>query len=458
MNIIYIINCGFIAKLKPNIFLLTIDSLRADKTFGKNKSSITPNIDFLINNGVYFKQAISSIDGTITSLGCIFTAKYPFKTNITWSKNHSKALGFFKSIKSYGYSEYLTAPDNPFFKTLSEDFEDKDLTPIFSYTGLWEGLGELILSRLDDGNMQSPWIYYTHIMDLHTLKPVPDEFNIPKYGKTEYDRRISLIDHWLGKFLKKIDLSKTLVILTADHGDFVHDLSMHPEYVPTLQKFFKSGKKFTPEFLTPAGIKIFESIRATIKKRRMAKYEKSLSVEELRTLTERGRGILFDEVLRVPLIFSGYGINKHSVITQQVRLVDILPTLESIIGTSHNQKVDGRSLIPMINGEIMDDLPVYIESNPKLADPVGDNIGIRTSQYKYWRSRNNPKENVNLFDLESDPLETTNVSDQHPSIISQMEQSLLEITGDSVNYMDDDELSEDEYIKTRNELKRLGYI
>ena len=112
----------------------------------------------------------------------------------------------------------------------------------------------------------------------------------------------------------------------------------------------------------------------------------------------------------------------------------------------------------MINGEIMDNLPVYIESMPKLDDPVGANIGIRTSQYKYWRSRNNPKENVHLFDLELDPLETTNVSDQHPSIISQMEQSLLEITSDSANDMDDDELSEDEYIKTRNELKRLGYI
>jgi arylsulfatase A-like enzyme len=434
--------------------------LRADYCNGEKKTSATPNIDFLIKKGVYFQQAISSIDGTVSSLGCIFTAKYPFKTNITWSKNHNRGLGFFKSIKSYGYSEYLAAPANPFFKTLSQDFEDKDLTSNVSYLGLWEGIGELILSRLADGNMQSPWIYYTHIMDLHTLKPLPEEFNIEKYGKTEYDRRISLIDNWLGKFLKKIDLSKTLVILTADHGEFVHDLSMHPEYVPTLQKFFKNGQKFTPKFLTPAGIKIFESLRTTIKKRRMAKYEKSLSVEELRTLTERGRGILFDEVLRVPLIFSGYGINEHSMITQQVRLIDILPTLESIIGTFHNQKVDGRSLLPMINGEIMDDLPVYIESIPKLDDPVGDNIGIRTSHYKYWRSRNNSKENITLFDLELDPLETTNIASEQPSLISQMEQSLLEITSDSENYVGDDhdELSEDEYVKTRNELKRLGYI
>ena len=448
--------------MKPNILFIVIDSLRADYCNGEKKTSRTPNIDFLINKGVYFKQAISSIDGTFGSLGCIFTAKYPFKNNITWSKNHKNALGFFKNIKSYGYSEYLAAPANPFFKTISEDFDDKDLTSNVSYLGLWEGIGELILSRLADGNMQSPWIYYTHIMDLHTLKPLPEEFNIEKYGKTEYDRRISLIDNWLGKFLKKIDLSKTLVILTADHGEFVHDLDVHPEYVPTLQKFFKNGKKITPNFLTPAGIKIFESVRTIIKKRRMAKYEKSLSVEELRTLTERGRGILFDDVLRVPLILSGCGINRHSMVSQQVRHIDILPTLESIIGTFHNQKVDGRSLIAVLNGEIIDDLPVYIESTPKLDEQVGDNIGIRTSKYKYWRSRKNPKENVVLFDLESNPLEITNISNKHPSIVSQMEQSLLEIIGDDTNdihdELSDDELSDDEYIKTRNELKKLGYI
>ena len=447
--------------MKPNILFIVIDSLRADYCYGEKKTSVTPNIDFLINKGVYFKQAVSSIDGTVPSLSSIFTAKYPFKNNITWSKNHNKALGFFKNIKTYGYSEYLKAPDNPFFRTLSKDFEDKDLTSSLSYPGLWEGTGKLILSRLDKGNMQSPWIFFVHIMDLHTLKPLPDEFNIPKYGKSEYDRRISLIDDWLGKFLKKIDLSKTLVILTADHGEFVHDLDMHPEYVPKLQKFFKNGKKITPEFLTPVGIKIFEGLRTTIKNRRMAKYEKSLSAEELRTLTERGHGILFDEVLRVPLIFSGYGINKHSVVTQQVRLIDVLPTLESIIGTFHNQKVDGRNLIPMINGEIMDDLPVYIESTPKLDDTIGDTIGIRTSKYKYWRSRNNPQKNVVLFDLELDPSEITNISNNHPSIISQMEQSMLKITSDSENNLDDDEhdeLSDDEYAKTRDELKRLGYI
>ena len=47
--------------------------------------------------------------------------------------------------------------------------------------------------------------------------------------------------------------------------------------------------------------------------------------------------------------------------------------------------------------------------------------------------------NVVLFDLELDPSEITNISNNHPSIISQMEQSMLKITSDSENNLDDDE-------------------
>ena len=70
--------------MKPNIFFLVIDSLRADKTYGKKKSSVTPNLDSLISQGTYFKQAISTADQTGLSLGSLFTSRYPFKSGITY--------------------------------------------------------------------------------------------------------------------------------------------------------------------------------------------------------------------------------------------------------------------------------------------------------------------------------------------------------------------------------------
>ncbi len=62
--------------MQPNIIFFLIDSLRADQCYGNDKSSKTPNLDSLIKNGVYFEQAISSADGTITSLNTIFSSKF----------------------------------------------------------------------------------------------------------------------------------------------------------------------------------------------------------------------------------------------------------------------------------------------------------------------------------------------------------------------------------------------
>ena len=44
---------------KPNIFFLLIDSFRSDKFYGNAKTSITPNLDSLIKDGVYFTQTIN---------------------------------------------------------------------------------------------------------------------------------------------------------------------------------------------------------------------------------------------------------------------------------------------------------------------------------------------------------------------------------------------------------------
>ena len=62
--------------MHPNIIFFLIDGLRADQCFGKDRTSFTPNIDSLIHKGTYFEQAISSTDGTITSLNTIFSSNF----------------------------------------------------------------------------------------------------------------------------------------------------------------------------------------------------------------------------------------------------------------------------------------------------------------------------------------------------------------------------------------------
>ena len=86
---------------KKNIFVIIIDSLRADKFIGSLKTSQTPNIDKLIENGIYFCNTVSPSDGTLFSWAGIFSGKYSFRTGINlgrFSKVDKKMTMIFMDI------------------------------------------------------------------------------------------------------------------------------------------------------------------------------------------------------------------------------------------------------------------------------------------------------------------------------------------------------------------------
>ena len=95
--------------LKPNILFIIIDSLTADKCYGNNKTSITPNIDSLIQNNVYFTQAICSAPVTAPSVSSILTSLYPFES-IIQDEYHYKPN---PSVPTY-IDDFITLGYNPF--------------------------------------------------------------------------------------------------------------------------------------------------------------------------------------------------------------------------------------------------------------------------------------------------------------------------------------------------------
>jgi len=190
----------------PNVLFIIIDAFNADRCFGNLKTSKTPNIDFLIKNGIYFNQAFSSADGTEVSMSSIFTALYPFNATIRggiWkTKLSTKNSTFINFMKKHGYQTHATIPLMWNIKHFDFGFENEDKT-YDVFKKLATGVGEKILTKLDSSEMKEPWIYYIHLMDLHKPISVPNEFNDEKYGKDEYDKMISVVDIWIGKILKK---------------------------------------------------------------------------------------------------------------------------------------------------------------------------------------------------------------------------------------------------------------
>ncbi|MBM15543.1 MAG: hypothetical protein CMH75_05590 [Nitrospina sp.] len=452
---------------KPNIFFLTIDSLRADKLFGSSKTSVTPNLDSIIENATYFTQAISSADQTGTSLASIFTAQFPITTGLTHFNFSTKTETYFDIFKQNGYYTCGFFPDHEFFKNLTTNFDEKTLyvyDKIENWKNLYGGIGDSILKKINLLDNHEPWIFPVHIMDLHNPSALPKKFDESKYGENIYERMLSSIDFWIGQFYKNLDSKNTLFVITSDHGAYI-PLKQIPSEIPSIQNFMKKGKDTAP-FLEPIGIKLFLLLRNLAKKYRTQKLKKELSDIELRSFNVRGNNELFEETIRVPLLFTGLDISGSKIINDLVRHVDIFPTISELTNVNAvDTRTDGRSLVPLFTDQKMDELPAYIETgvtasqfndkvNPK---STGKIIGLRTSKYKYLKSRDSHENLRILFDLLDDPMETENIYEIKSNIAFDLDKKLSKLMNKPKKQFTSD-LSDDEQQKAEDLLKKLGYV
>lgn len=444
--------------MKPNILFLVFDSFRADKFYGKDKTSKTPNIDSLIKSGTYFTQAIPSADGTTISLNSIFTGFYPFVTGTREIKLSFENKNYVEALRDFDYNIYGMMPDLTSFSPLYNMCINQDST----YAGgppaqsLFDGLGQKIIDLLSS-KMKEPWFYYVHVMDLHWPLIVPDEYSGSQYGKNKYEKVVSSVDYWLGKIISHIDFTKTLVVITADHATTIPiDDKDVTEFEPSLDFGLKVGKRLMPKSTHGFGAKLFIKSRRIIQNARLSKANKNLTAYEKRSRLPYYTISLFDESIRVPLLFVGHGV-KSAIITQQVRSVDIFPTIAEIVSLSHEEKTHGKSLLPLFAGQKLDEQPVYLHTMPYQEPSSDDMVGIRTSKYKYFRGSRDPNHNVNLYDLQNDPFENTNIAKENPNMVSEMERILTEITANTPT-MQKQKLNKYEEEQIRNELKKLGYV
>jgi arylsulfatase A-like enzyme len=422
--------------MKPNILLILIDSFNVRKIISDEKTSKTPNLDWLIKNGIMFTQAISCADATLLSTTGLLTSKIPFKTGIrspSINKLNKNNLTNFEVLKENGYNLYGFRP------TLQEN---DDLFPQFTnkenhydvFENLSDGLGNKIINCIN--NMSNPWMLFLHPHDLHQPIIVSDNFNENEFGTNNYEKQVSAVDYWLGKIFEKIDFSKTLVILTADHGSFVkspiENNKLRIEADGKKQLFISKTSNKIPKFLDPLKHKLFFYLEKK-KKEKREKFVNDLDISqnEKRNLLA-GRftkeHTLYDDQVRIPLVFCGYGIQKGIKISQQVQNIDIFPTIFDIISIIKENDSDGISFKTLLEGKDFEEKPAFLESNPLILTKSEDVIGIRTSKYKYFRDKKNYKKRIHLYDLKNDPFENSNIASKSPEIIKQFEEKIMKIT------------------------------
>jgi len=473
---------------QPNILLIIVDSLRQDKCLSDKKSSVTPNINKLIENGIFFEQAISPAPITVPSLSSIFTGLYPYET--TNLKNDIFTLKqniptFINTLEKNGYSTYAILPDAFNYTNIPDNFCNIEF--FNSFATLYDGVGKKIISKLANLSNVKPWLMYIHLEDLHgnaLFHLSSDKNKIDSFeGNNQYEKMLSAIDPWLGKFLKNIIQENTFVILTADHGstsaDFTNEMLDFSIKVSKIREKDDNGLifKFCHKFFTSLP-KPFQPLRKKIagiyigKKNFNIQNKLESTLPEIENLnpTSYQKRLLnksvvypnscFDENFRPALIITGPTIQKNRIIKTQISTMDIFPTLLDLIEIKHKHNVRGQSLVPLLKNVSFNEKPVMLDSaSDTTHSKYSDTIGIRTSQYKYFRDRLDPHKEIHLYDLKSDPLELNNIHENHVDLIKYFENKLQEIESTkNFQFKNEEKLSNDDTEKAKTILRDLGYM
>src|SRR5215217_1273588 len=94
---------------------------------------------------------------------------------------------------------------------------------------------------------------------------------------------------------------------------------------------------------------------------------------------------VYEECVRTPLLIRYPGIGGNRTETRLVSSVDIAPTLAALSEVSPTHKVDGRSLVPLLNGtatEWRQSLLLEYQGHPDPDEPPAF-WAVRTPEWKY---------------------------------------------------------------------------
>ena len=397
-------------QLRPlNVVLITIDTLRADRLhcYGNEKIE-TPALDRLARKGVLFEDAVAQVPLTPPSHASIFTGTYPTvhhvrntggfvlqPSSVTLAtilqQQGWDTAGFIGASvlkKYFGFNQGFAVYDDQMPKP-EKSQEEREYPERRAAKVVDHALEWL------NGQSGKPFFVWLHLYDPHEPYSPPEPFR-QKYRDNLYDGEVAYTDQQIARFLdaleKKSPPEKTLIVALADHGE---SLGEHGE--------FNHG--------------VF----------------------------------LYDSTLRIPFLMAGPGIPAGLRVKQQVRTIDVLPTVLDLMGGKPPAACQGTTLLPAFAGKQLPAVYSYAESlYPKMNMGWAELRGIRTAHWKYIRA---PK--PELYDLTQDPGETTNVIDSHPQEFHELDAKLKALTpaggAEKVSSTPGD-------ARTMAQLKSLGYL
>lgn len=267
---------------KPNVILITIDTLRADHVGCYGAQNVkTPTLDGLARDGVVFERAISQVPLTWPSHAVILTGTYPFQNGVqdfTGEPLGDKFRSVAQSLRSAGYTTGAVVSsfvldrswglargfdyyDDAF---AASEFQTKDISLVERKAGdsIAHAITWLKKTSLSTAQRR-PFFLWLHLYDPHSPYDPPEPFH-SEYSGHLYDGEIAYADHELGKLIAWLKQNhaydSSLIVMLSDHGEslgehgedehgfFVYNATVHVPLIvkPPAGSGILPGRKSAP--------------------------------------------------------------------------------------------------------------------------------------------------------------------------------------------------------------------
>lgn len=452
---------------KPNVLLISIDTLRADRVGAYGyRLDTTPTIDALAARGVRFADTTVPWPKTWPSMAAMVTGKYPSTNGIRLRPRRPlppENVTLAEALRDAGYATGAVVANvnlgrnfgfDQGFDHFVESWADEakrltgktnfrnapGLVKRFTNGRIVTDQGLAAIDALGAGK-DRPFFLWLHYIDPHGPYVPPPEFatlfageheqrlvpleELPPYQlqtdpatglvsndvgfyETQYDREVRSVDAQIGRLLAGLEerglTRDTLIVLTADHGESMWENAYYLEH----------------------------------------------------------GNVPYQTTGAAPLIFALDGrFDGGAVIEDPVGVIDVFSTVLAATGTPPPAGVASTNLLPVAEGKGGAPAHVFMESGKyepfQLVARKGawKLVQLRSPKDREWLGR--PE--VALYDLASDPTEQADVAAQNPEVVAELTAALAEWQKTTPRFSGDVKTDLKKLDpKTQEMLRALGYL
>ena len=388
-----------------HVVLISIDTCRADhlSCYGYKRKT-TPNIDALAGKGYLFGNTTTTIPLTLPAHTSMLTGKIPphhgkHENNDPYFDSSHVTLAALLKSQGYRTGAFVASQilNSNFGLDRGFDVYDDEFAEKDASERRGEEVNRVAFDWLEK-QKNEPVFLFLHYYDPHDEYDPPEPF-ASKFKESAYAGEIAYADHCIGEVvakLKKLGMYKSsLIIVTGDHGEMLgeHGESGHMYFI----------------------------------------YESAMKVPMVYKLPESGKGRKIDDIAGI---------------------IDIVPTVCDLLGIEAPAPIEGKSLTGYFSDTPVEDEDRYMYCESLYPTKYEGNslLGIVGKKWKYIQTTR-----PELYDLEKDPGEKTNLVDTEHHRARILKDRLAQILEQSVRKekgQEDMQLS----AEALKHLNSLGYV